>query len=176
MAAAAITGAALLSLKPAEIKAEKPVIIIIPYIELPEPIIEQEVTYSPNSAEVEIIAKMLWGEARGIGSDMQIAACAWVAVNRVEAGGYSQTIEDVITAEDQFVGYSADNPITGYLKWLAADVLTRWHNEINGQADVGRVIPSDYLWFSAVGGVNKFRSGYESTDYWDWTMKNPYES
>ena len=47
----------------------------------PEP---EEQEYIPDAAEVEALAKMLYGEARGIASDMEKAACVWCVLNRVD--------------------------------------------------------------------------------------------
>lgn len=53
--------------------------------------------------EVIVLAKMLWGEARGIPSDTEKAACIWCVLNRVDNGMGS--IVEVVTAPYQFVGY-----------------------------------------------------------------------
>lgn len=79
--------------------------------------------YEPNAAEVEAIAKMLWGEARGI---------------------------------------------------AAADVLTRYHAERDGDTDAGRVIPPDYCWFTGDGEHNYFVNEWQSADAWGWTLESPY--
>lgn len=38
--------------------------------------------YIPPAAEVEALAKMLYGEARGVTSKTEQAACVWVVLNR----------------------------------------------------------------------------------------------
>lgn len=38
--------------------------------------------YIPDEAEVEMLARLIWGEARGIPSDMHKAAVVWCALNR----------------------------------------------------------------------------------------------
>ena len=45
---------------------------------------EDKPEYIPDTAEVEALAKMLYGEARGIASDTEKAACVWCVLNRVD--------------------------------------------------------------------------------------------
>lgn len=124
--------------------------------------------------EANALAKMLWGEARGVSSDAEKAACVWCALNRVDQG-YGSIIT-VVTAPRQFVGYRQDNPVEDTLKSLCEDVLSRWFAEKDGQTDVGRVLPKDYLWFSGDGRRNHFRNAYRGGNRWDWSLSSPYES
>lgn len=123
--------------------------------------------------EVIVLAKMVWGEARGVPSDTEKAACVWCALNRVDQGYGS--IVAVVTAPYQFVGYREENPVDDTLKKLCEDVLTRWYAEKDGQTDVGRVLPKDYLWFSGDGGRNHFRNAYRGCNAWNWSLPSPYE-
>ena len=45
---------------------------------------EDKPAYIPDAAEVEALAKMLYGEARGVVSDTEKAACVWCVLNRVD--------------------------------------------------------------------------------------------
>ena len=125
-----------------------------------------------NQSDVELIAKTVYGEARGC-SVVEQSAVIWCILNRVDAG-YG-TIEEVITAKYQFTGYNVSNPVKGEFVELATDVLLRWHLEKNGIGEVGRTLPSDYKWFHGDGKYNHFRNKY-SGDYvvWDWNCINPY--
>lgn len=123
--------------------------------------------------EITVLAKMVWGEARGVSSDTEKAACVWCALNRVDYG-YGNIVT-VVTAPYQFAGYAEDNPIDEELKALCEDVLTRWYAEKDGDIDVGRVLPSDYLWFSGDGERNYFRNAYRGGQIWDWSLPTPYE-
>lgn len=100
--------------------------------------------------EVEILAKMLYGEARGVKSYIQKAACVWVVLNRRDAWGRS--IEQIVTAPHQFVGYRPENPVVPELEEIVVDVLDRYWTM--GQRD----IPEDYLYFTGNGAVNVFRT------------------
>ena len=128
-----------------------------------------------NEEEATVLAKMSWGEARGC-SDMEIAATMWCVLNRVDAG-YGNLVH-VVTAPNQFIGYSKNNPLEDRLYDLAVDVLTRWQMEKQGATaeEVGRVLPQEYMWFSGDGIANYFRDAYSNANIWDWSLPNPYET
>ncbi|OPZ65920.1 MAG: hypothetical protein BWY85_00279 [Firmicutes bacterium ADurb.Bin506] len=140
----------------------------------PEPTPEQTPAPPYGEAEVELIAKVIWAEARGIKSDAEKAAVAWCILNRYDAGTYGQTIIDVITAPHQFA-YREGNPATDELKALAADVLGRWWAEKNGQPNAGRTLPAEYYFFEGDGAHNHYRQQYAHTgETWDWSLPDPY--
>lgn len=93
----------------------------------------EETDYIPDAAEVEALAKMLYGEARGIASDMEKAACVWCVLNRVDDPRFPDTVLEVLEAPYQFAGYSTDYPVLPELATLAADVLIRYHAERDGE-------------------------------------------
>ena len=73
-----------------------PIISPSPLLTLaPEP---EEQEYIPDAAEVEALAKMLYGEARGIASDMEKAACVWCVLNRVDDPRFPDTVLEVLEA------------------------------------------------------------------------------
>lgn len=134
--------------------------------------------YTPDEADVKMLAQMLWGEARGIPSDMEKAACVWCVLNRVddESGLWSNSIAGVLEQKNQFAGYSSSHPAPDDLKALAVDVLVRWQREKVENGDVGRVLPADYFFFTGDGRNNHFRAEYQSTELWDWSLPSPYEN
>ncbi len=132
--------------------------------------------YIPPAAEVEALAKMLYGEARGVTSKTEQAACVWVGLNRGDNPRFPDTVLEVIEAPAQFAGYSEDNPVTEELKSLAADVLTRHNAEKEGKENVGRVIPPEYLFFTGDGERNSFTKDWKSAETWEWTLESPYEA
>lgn len=155
-----------------EVEEPSPVVEVVEVV-TPEP--KPEVTPQPwTDEEAIVLAKMLWGEARGVSSDAEKAACVWCVLNRVDHG-YGD-ITAVVTAPCQFVGYREGNPVDDELITLCIDVLSRWYAEKDGQAEVGRVLPADYLWFSGDGERNHFRNAYRGGDRWDWSLPSPYES
>lgn len=133
--------------------------------------------FTPDEAEVEMLAKTIWGEARGVKSTTEKAAVAWCILNRVDGKGYAcgGDIEYVLTFPGQFVGYNEDNPVTAECKKIAADVLTRWAVEKAGAEDAGRVLPKQYIYFTGDGKHNYFTDEWKGGNTWDWSLPSPYE-
>lgn len=148
---------------------------VVEAAEVVTPESEPEVTPQPwTDEEVIVLTKMLWGEARGVSSDAEKAACVWCVLNRVDHG-YGDIIT-VVTTPKQFVGYNEGNPVDDDLITLCIDVLSRWYAEKDGQTEVGRVLPSEYLFFSGDGKRNHFRTDYKNGMIWDWSLPSPYGS
>lgn len=147
----------------------EPMQIAIPAAETAqEPETEQE------RETIVLLAKMLWGEARGCSTTEQ-AACVWVALNRVSDPRWPDTLREVLLQPEQFRGLREDNPATEDLMALAEDVLSRRALELAGEAAVGRVIPEDYFFWAGDGKRNHFRKEYESKERWGWSLESPYE-
>lgn len=115
--------------------------------------------YTPSEADVTALSRMAYGEARGL-ADYEIAACMWCVMNRLDHGGYGDTVTDVVSAPGQFAGYSESNPVDEHIAAIARDVLTRHHAEQQGET-VPREIGRAYLWFSGNGVHNYFRAEYD---------------
>lgn len=130
----------------------------------------------PEEEDIEMLAKLIWGEARGVESITEKAAVAWCVLNRVDAKGYPNSIEAVVTQPHQFVGYDEDYPVTKEHRLIAEDVLCRWYAEKAGEKDVGRVLPKEYVYFTGDGSRNHFTSEWRSKDTWNWNLASPYES
>lgn len=128
------------------------------------------------SAEAEVLAKTVYGEARGCSTTEQ-AAVIWCVLNRVdsECAFYPDDIIGVVTQPEQFIGYNAGHPVTQEHYDLALDVIDRWQREKNGEADVGRVLPAEYFFFCGDGEHNHFRTEYTGGQTWDWSLDSPYE-
>lgn len=143
-----------------------------------EAIIEEPVEETPkyeiDRSDVEMLARLTWGEARGCTITEQ-AAVMWCVLNRVDSEDplFPDTIQEVITQKNQFHGYNINNPIWPELEDLAQDVLMRWLT--NGE---GRVLPLEYCWFSGDGSHNYFRDAYglNKANIWDWSLESPYEN
>ena len=116
-------------------------------------------TYIPDETDVTALARMAWGEAREL-ADYEIAACMWCVMNRLDHGGYGDTVQDVVSAPGQFAGYSESNPVDEHIAEIARDVLTRHHAEQQGET-VPREIGRAYLWFSGDRIHNYFRDTYD---------------
>lgn len=176
------------TVKPSTTKAPKPIPQPTPvwrYPVIPTTDVTKEPTVAPTATpltmyytenDVIALAKTLYNECRGVVSDMEKACVAWVVCNRVDAGKYGRTVYDVVAAPHQFA-YRSNTPVTDQMYDLAIDVLTRWNKEKNGHVDVGRVLPSDYLFFHGDGKHNYFRKNYsDRSKFWNYSLENPYKS
>ena len=135
---------------------------------IPEP------TYDISENDVIILAKLMYGECRGVEDDNKKAAVCWVVLNRLDNGGYGNSIEEVVTFKNQFTGYRKSNPVCESLYELAYDVLYNYMLEKDGFEGCYRVIPSDYLWFYGVNNENVFRNSYKGGTVWDWSYPKFY--
>lgn len=124
--------------------------------------------------EANMLAKLIYREARGIKSDSQKAAVVWCVLNRFDNGNYGDSIKTVITKKHQFA-WVPNTPVEDEFLELSNDVLIRWLLEKEGFSNVGRVLPNDYLFFAGRNGLNYFRKNYHSRTYWDWSLQSPYE-
>lgn len=137
----------------------------------------------PFKAEDQImLARLVYIEARGVTAEKwgvtgqaRQAAVIWCVLNRVDDGRWGNTIADVVTAPDQFA-YDPEAPVEIELLDLVYDVLCRWEAEKEGQTDVGRTLPREYMYFGAEYGENYFRLEYETLgDNWEWSLEDPYK-
>lgn len=145
---------------PAE--TQKPEVVVLPY----------------TDAEVEAIAKTVYGEALITHSDMEMAAVVWCILNRVDSDDpfYPEGIMAVVTQSRQFHGYDEDHPVDEHIEWLVRDVLSRWMSEKEGKTDVGRVLPAEYLFFWGDGLHNHYTTEFQGGIEYDWSLENPYDS
>ncbi len=159
-----------------------------PVVEVVEPA-EPEPIKLYTEADVEMLARLIYTEARGVKSKTEQAAVVWVVLNRLDNPNRLQkTIADVVCAPYQF-DYRPWAPVTDEFKALAVDVLERWQAEKRATAgspaspggasrsaeDVGRVLPVEYQYFEGRGGRNWFSAKWKSQEYWDWGLASPYE-
>lgn len=127
-----------------------------------------------TKSDATIIAKIMYGEARGIKSKTEIACIGWCILNRVDAG-MGKNIQSVALAANQFY-YKAGAPTVsdhGYdLVALATDVLDRWSWEKAGQTNVGRVLPKQYKWYAGDGSHNWFYPSWPCKRAQRWNFKS----
>ena len=126
-----------------------------------------------TDADAKMIARVIWGEARGIRSQTERACIAWTVLNRVDHYGWS--IKKTVTMRGQFY-YSNRFPVTQENLWLARDVLKRWSNEKAGAKNVGRVLPRGYMWYAGNGRHNVFRNRYRGGQRYVNKARWPYSS
>ena len=158
-----------------------------PEPEMPQSAVEPVKLYT--EADVDMLARLIYTEARGVKSKTEQAAVVWVVLNRLDNPNRLQkTIADVVTAPYQF-DYRPWAPVLPEFEELAADVLERWQAEKRATAgspaspggasrsaeDVGRVLPPEYQYFEGWGGRNWFSAKWKSGEYWGWGLASPYE-
>lgn len=164
------------------VDAEFTAAIVLPQIEpTPEPTPEPcPITYE----EVVMLAQTMHEEGQvvywngtnyGVSYIARQAGVGWCALNRLDNGGFGDTLAEVLSKPYQFA-WREDAPVTDHFPWLAQDIVDRWWAEKQGATDVGRTLPSDYLFFEGDGRENHFRKEYEKTgEVWDWSIPDPYE-
>lgn len=111
----------------------------------------------------ELAGRAIWGEAGGIQDEAQRAAVVWCACNRADA--WDMEIGDVLNV-DAFHGLAIKGEVPEQHVELARDVLARWTLEAEGWQDVGRVLPSRFLYFEGDGRVNHYSTEYGGGEYW----------
>ena len=111
-----------------------------------------------TAEDVQALAKMLYGEARGCTLSNQQKA-VWCVLNRVDDERFPDSIIGVLSQPNQFHGYSTAFPVWDELTAVAEDVLTRWSLEKQGVA-VNRELPKSFLYFTGTGQENIFREAY----------------
>ena len=110
--------------------------------------------------EAEYIAKVLYGYQYNSERDLRTAV--WCILNRVDNPAYPDTVQAVCQQENQWIGYSDDNPVLTDLYNLAIEELTTWHNNY-------RPVSKDYVYMSWSSKEIKLRDTFEKSDntrYW----------
>jgi hypothetical protein len=127
-----------------------------------------------DSKEIDMLAKLIYREARGVPGNTEKAAVVWCVLNRVDDRHYPQSIAKVITQRHQFA-WRNNTPVRQEFKNLALDVVIRWELERRGYVNVGRVLPKGYIFFGGKNGHNRFRNKYRGGTRYNWSMASPYE-
>ena len=123
--------------------------------------------YAPAQEDVDAIARTIWGEARGVANPDEQEAVGWCILNRLDAG-YADTVLGVVSAPGQFAGYDPSNPVTDEFAAMARKILIAHYRESQGERDVGRVLPKEFLYFASRGdGRNYFRTEYRGGAFWE---------
>lgn len=111
-----------------------------------------EETVLPDEAEIEMLARLVYGEARGLDAYEQSLVCFCV-FNRVDDDRFPNSIGEVITQAKpcvQFDGYSHTHPITEDIHDIVVEAWNTWANELDNP------LPSRFVYFRAENGHNQF--------------------
>lgn len=115
----------------------------------PEPTTEPTPEPQKPYIEEDIVAfcQMVWGEARGCAKEEQ-ALCVWTVINRLEDGRFGDSILEIITKKNQFVGYSPYHPVTDEIRTVVTEVLEDWAAGGTAPALPPYADTGDYLYFT----------------------------
>ena len=136
----------------------------------PAPVIENSTPTPSYSSLATMIAKVVWGEARGLGQTEQ-SCVVWTILNRAEAWGKS--VEAIITAPNQFYydpGFPTVDDHGRDIVPMVEEILTAWENE----DDSIRTLPRGYFFYVGDGSHNYFYADYNNPEYWDYAWGSPY--
>jgi hypothetical protein len=106
------------------------------------------------------MAKTVYGEARGCSPEEQ-ALVVWCVLQRVDDGGFGESIKEVITAPGQFQGYDADNLMWEDIYNLCAEEMTKWAQGEEPPTHEAYAPETPYLYFNGKNGHNWFRRFYD---------------
>jgi hypothetical protein len=109
--------------------------------------------------ELEMLAKMVWGEARGCDPEEQ-ALVIWTAFQQVDAGGDFadyKTLSSVLTKKYNFAGYRESNPVDPEIYMLAQREADKWKRGDEPPTLYPYAPTAPYLFFSGDGSHNWFR-------------------
>jgi hypothetical protein len=120
------------------------------------PILEQQAVqeYVPipprqwTYEDVDVISRMVWGEARGVSRNEQMLV-VWTVINRLENGRYGSSLIGVVRASSQFHGYSPRFPVNDEIKEMVIEVLEAWDRGEQALIYPPFATTPDYLYFSA---------------------------
>ena len=121
-----------------------------------EPVREE---YDIPDDNIRLLAKLVWGEARGCSAEEQ-KLVVWTVFNRMLSHKFPYSVQEVVEQSGQFTGYSKDNPVEHdiyklcekesilFLNGESAPVLSPYAN-----------FPG-YFYFEGINGHNWFREEY----------------
>ena len=139
---------------------------------------EQELNAFLEEHEMDIrdMAGVMHKEARGLDA-RECSMVGWCILNRYDSLIFGSTIHDVMWARAQFAHSNRTVTDRGLdLVWLATDVMIRWYKEKYwGETDVGRTLPSGYLYYYGNGKHNLFRTKNSGAGSYNFGLPNPYE-
>lgn len=113
-----------------------------------------DTSYTEN--DIELLCKMVYGEARGCAEEEQ-ALTVWTVLNRLDDGRFGNTIEYIITAPRQFIGYNEAHPVTDDIRTVVETALKAWAAGDDAPTCPPYAETSDYLYFSGSGRHNYFK-------------------
>jgi len=122
-----------------------------------------------NDNPVWLLARMIYGEARGCAYEEQVAV-GYTAINRLRDGHYGKSIHDVILAPYQYSCFNQNDP--NLRKLLAPGkkgIIKReaWNRAVKNAWEVLSQEPEDY----GKGATHYVLRGWEEKTYWTKSPK-----
>ena len=115
--------------------------------------------------DVDVLSRMVWGEARGISRNGQMLT-VWTVLNRLDRGfrGVENGIPGIVRSAGQFVGYRSWQPVTPEIRDVVIEVLEAWDRGEPALVYPPYATCPHYLYFRAWTfqgrAVNRFRTAY----------------
>ena len=128
-----------------------------PVIEPAEP--EQTLSCPFSPADVDMMAKTVWGEARGMTADEQ-RLVVWTVLQRLDGNGWGDTISAVLTAPNQFLGYRAGHPINEQIHAVCLEEMQKWASGAEPPTHEIYAPTAPYYYFEGYDGHNWFRGSW----------------
>lgn len=152
---------------PIEVAEPEPVALTVampitpkPVVPAPTPTPEPIVELRYQEHEAQMVAQTVWGEIRG-GTKDEWRLVIWCICNRVDSQHNDfknqNTIEKVVTARNQFHGYSSTNPIDEDIMEVVLEELYKWSAGEEAPIIEPYATTSEYLFFYGDGVHNWFR-------------------
>lgn len=120
---------------------------------------EYSIHYEYTDEEIDMIAKTVWGEARGCAPEEQ-RLVVWTILQRVDDPKFPDTIAEVITARNQFAGYEPSYPIWDEIRKLCHEEVEAWSRGAEPPTHTVYAPTAPYLFFDGDGSNNWFREEY----------------
>ena len=98
------------------------------------------ITENITQREAEALARVLYGVKDNSTDDLR--TYAWCVLNRADNPAYPGTIEEVIAQPQQWMAYSADNPVLENLYQIAYEEIRLW------QSGAHRPVSDEYVYMT----------------------------
>ena len=112
-----------------------------------------------NDNTIRMMAKMVWGEARGCDPEEQVLV-VWTVLQRYDRGTWGSTLERIITAELQFIGYEPQHPVMQDIYELCRDEMWKWYCGLDAPLLYPFATSAPYYYFNGDGTHNWFREHF----------------
>lgn len=143
--------------------------------DIPEETEEEDI----RTRNIRMLARLIFGEARGVDSRVEQAAVAWCALNRMDAEGYAPEELAKVVNSSHFGGYSKTDPVYPHHWETAESVYDSWLEEREtGRLSDIRVLPKEYLYYWGTRTHNWFVTDKSyigsKRKAWSFSGRDPY--